>query len=265
MLPFYQLSKKECSVYHNLNEFVYNSHIHKDIEILYMRAGQQKIHVNDEAYTVHTGEAAIIFPEQIHDYVREEVNAADEIIITCSPDFYRHFFSDMSNKIPVNPIIPKQCIHPDAVYALEHIKKWDSFNAHIGLAILIITRLLEFIELKQTPKLYVEDISYKLIAYINGNFTQPLTLESVAKTFSINKNYVSRIFSEKIKVNFRKYVGLVRAEYAANLLKTTDDKIATIAEYAGFESQRSFNRIFREIYGISPVEFRNNIEQYKRV
>lgn len=262
MLPFYQIRNTEFSIYHNFNEITYSSHMHKAIEILYMRDGEQKIHVNSGEYVVHSAEAAIIFPEQVHDYVRQEAKPADQIIIICSPDFYRHFFADMSDYIPLNPIITKDCIHPDAVYAFEHIQKNDSLNAHIASTIMIITRLLEYIELKHTTKIHVKDISYNVIQYIAENFTQPLTLDVVAKELAVNKNYVSQIFSEKIGMNFRKYLGLIRAEYAANLLRISDDKITTVAENAGFESQRSFNRIFYEIYGMTPIQFRNNLNKY---
>lgn len=99
--------------------------------------------------------------------------------------------------------------------------------------------------------------------YIKENFNRDLSLESIAKEFCVNKNYISHIFSKKFEINFRKYLGLIRAEYAANLLRTTDDKITTIAESSGFESQRTFNRIFREIYGVTPMEFRKNLNRHK--
>lgn len=264
MLPFYQILDNDLTLKHNFRELHYDVHLHKEIEILYMREGSQKIHINSEEYVVNKGDAAIIFPEQLHDYVRETKDATDEIIILCSPNFYRHYFSDMSDKVPLNPIIKRESIHPDALYALEHIEIKDSFTAQLASTIMIITRFLEYTELKETKKIYLSDISHRVIDYIREHFVQDITLESIAKEFSVNKNYISHIFSKKFEINFRKYLGMIRAEYAATLLRTTDDKITAIAEKAGFESQRTFNRIFREIYGITPQEFRKNMDNYKK-
>lgn len=264
MLPFYQIQNSDLTLKHNFREIKYDLHMHKEIEILYMREGSQKIHIDNEEYIVRKGEAAIIFPEQLHDFVRESKEPTEEIIILCSPNFYRYFFSDMSDKVPLNPILKKEEIHPDALYSLEHIEINDPFTAQLASTIMIITRFLEYIDLKVTKKIYVKDISYRVMEYIKEHFVQDLSLESIAEEFSVNKNYISHIFSHKFEINFRKYLGLIRAEYAATLLRTTDDKITTIAENAGFESQRTFNRIFREIYSVTPMEFRKNINRYKK-
>ncbi len=263
MVPFYQIQKKDLTLQHNFRELKYPSHMHKEIEIIYMREGRQKIHINNQEYVLNKGEAAIIFPEQLHDYHRETNNATEEIIILCSPEFYRNFFPDLSDKIPLNPILSQSIIHPDAVYALEHIQIEDSFIAQLAATIMIITRFLENIELKEIQKIYVKDISYRVMEYIRENYKCDLSLESIAKEFCVNKNYISHIFSKKLGINFRKYLGHLRVEHAANLLRTTDDKVAIIAKNSGFDSQRTFNRIFYEIFGVTPMDYRKNVTSDK--
>ena len=71
-----------------------------------------------------------------------------------------------------------------------------------------------------------------------------MTLDSIADALGVNKYYVSRIFSNKIKVNFRTYLGSLRSNYAAQLINISDEKLSDIAEKAGFESMRSFYRVF---------------------
>ena len=63
-------------------------------------------------------------------------------------------------------------------------------------------------------------------------------------------------------MNFRNYLGALRSEYAANLLRTTEDTMTDICGKAGFDSQRSFNRIFKTIYNMSPREYRANMNAY---
>ncbi len=261
MNPFYEVRKNDFTVKNNLSEVNFNSHIHSDIEILYIQKGSQHIIINNKTYEVKENEMAVIFPNILHSYFRvsKSSRAIDAILIICSKRFYRNFFPDMTDSIPLNPIIEEKSIHPDVKYAFNHIINSFHNNLKIGWIIIIMTHILSFMNLSKTKKQPIIDMSYKVISYVNEHFTEHLTLDLIAKELSVSKNYVSRIFSEKIKMNFRRYLAILRAEYAAKLIRTTDDKFTVISEISGFESLSSFNRIFHEIYGLSPREFRKNI------
>ena len=267
MLTFYEIRRHSFSVKNNLEEVNFGAHIHSDIEILYMREGEQHITVENETYTVREGEAAVIFPNVNHSYFRETKDSipADAVLIICSEKIYRPFFSDLSNVIPENPIVSSENIPPDVKYAFGAVDKNANPDIRMAWIVIILSNLVPCLTLTHKKPFPVEDISYKISKYIEENFTEPITLETVASALSVSKSYVSRIFSEKIKMNFRKYIGALRAEYAAKLIRTTRDSLTVISENAGFESQSTFNRVFRDIYGITPREFRNNIEKYYRL
>ncbi len=59
--------------------------------------------------------------------------------------------------------------------------------------------------------------------------------------------------------NFSKYVNGVRLNYAVAALENTMDSITNICLDCGFESQRTFNRVFKERYKITPREYRKRI------
>ena len=52
------------------------------------------------------------------------------------------------------------------------------------------------------------------------------------------------------------FVRKEKAEEAKHLLRYTDKPISTIALYLGFSSQSHFSRVFREITGMPPAEYR---------
>ncbi|MFR1499641.1 MAG: helix-turn-helix domain-containing protein, partial [Monoglobus pectinilyticus] len=72
----------------------------------------------------------------------------------------------------------------------------------------------------------------------------------------------SRVFSNQIKVSFRTYLNVLRTNHAASLIKISDDNLEDIATDSGFESTRSFYRIFKDIYGVSPSQYRKMIRRY---
>jgi transcriptional regulator GlxA family with amidase domain len=64
------------------------------------------------------------------------------------------------------------------------------------------------------------------------------------------------VFSSKIGMGFSAYLGQIRVEYAASLIRTTTRSLTDIWLAAGFDSQRTFNRVFRAAFGTSPSEYR---------
>lgn len=59
-------------------------------------------------------------------------------------------------------------------------------------------------------------------------------------------------------MNFNQYVNKVRLKYATGLLINTDDSVTEVYLDAGFDSQRTFNRVFRESFHMSPREYRKS-------
>ena len=101
-----------------------------------------------------------------------------------------------------------------------------------------------------------DDIVMKIIAYVEKNFREDLTLLSIAKELGYNHQYLSKIFKSSVKMNFRTLVNQYRIDYARSLLEKSNVTIAEAAFEAGFQSLRNFNRVYKEILGQTPREFR---------
>ena len=68
---------------------------------------------------------------------------------------------------------------------------------------------------------------------------------------------LARCFSKTFHRNFNQYLNDVRLNYACQRLENTSDSITNICLDSGFESQRTFNRVFKERYKISPSDYRS--------
>ncbi|MEI7024108.1 helix-turn-helix transcriptional regulator [Paenibacillus sp. y28] len=257
MLPFYEIQAKDLRLIRVSRPLTFPAHLHRNIEIVYVFSGVQHIAIDGIGYDIREGDAAIIFSDIVHHFDSIGEHPADFLLILCDPKLLKGVFPDFQNFQPVTPFIPKEGIHEEAVYALRHIKKKEEFAVKLGWTYVILSHLLRQIELKQRQRIPVQDMSKKIIEYLADNFTEPITLDSLAAEFCVSKYYISHIFSEKIKMNFRNYLGMLRAEYAAKLIRTTDASLTTICSNAGFDSQRTFNRVFHRKYGMSPREFKN--------
>ncbi len=81
----------------------------------------------------------------------------------------------------------------------------------------------------------------------------------MADDLYVSQYTLSRIFSGTFHTNFNRYLNTTRLRYAVHLMKYTDQTITEAAMNSGFESQRTFNRAFSEVYRMSPSEYRKTM------
>jgi two-component system response regulator YesN len=96
----------------------------------------------------------------------------------------------------------------------------------------------------------------KALKFIQSNFTRELSLEEVARHAGVSKSYLSRVFSEYAGEHFCNYLQRLRVEHAKELLRFTNEHIYEIATKVGFWNSRYFSRVFHEITGLTPADFR---------
>jgi len=146
------------------------------------------------------------------------------------------------------------------------------------LAFLLIYGIIIFIYIKiSAPKESAEDVKIvltpiekietedrlpkfqsEILNYIGSNYRNSnLKLLDVAQSIGLSKKTVSDILKECTGKNFRQYLNFIRMNEATRLLKESDLQIAEIADAVGYNNIQHFNRVFKEIYDISPKSFRN--------
>ncbi|HIV85736.1 MAG TPA: AraC family transcriptional regulator [Candidatus Monoglobus merdigallinarum] len=260
MVPFYEIQPSDLSVIHNSREIRFHPHLHKHIEICYVFSEGQHINIENKEYEIKAGQAAIVFPDITHFYCRNVQRQAEEVLVICSPNLFSGLFPSLADMRPENPIITD--IDDVTKEAFRQIVDCTCFEERIGWVTAVLSKLLRKVEVLTDKHAPVESLTQKLIQYIGENFKQDISLESLAREFNVSKYYISHIFSSRINVNLRNYLALVRTEYAAGLIRTTSDSITNICSCAGFSSQRTFNRTFKQIYGMTPSEYKRNIDMF---
>ena len=99
------------------------------------------------------------------------------------------------------------------------------------------------------------------VQYINGNYQKKISLEEVAKILYVNPTFLSRLFKEKMQINFVDYIHAIRMEHVVQELLFTDKKITEIAMDNGYGNLSLFNRVFKKKYQLAPLTFRNTLRQ----
>ena len=78
------------------------------------------------------------------------------------------------------------------------------------------------------------------------------------------KTHFRRLFTSYMKVSPLEYINTVRIQTACDLLQKTDAPVADIAHKCGFTTNSTFNRNFKQLMGVTPIEWRKRPESYEQ-
>ncbi|CAM4161842.1 response regulator [Lederbergia lenta] len=110
---------------------------------------------------------------------------------------------------------------------------------------------------KQLKSIYSEQKNMeRAIRYIHENYHKDLNLAVVSNYVSLNYSYFSHMFKEYTGHNFVDYIKKVRVDQSKILLASPDLKIFEISHMVGYKNPKQFTRVFRELEGVSPKEFK---------
>lgn len=244
----------------------YCIHSHAMYEIVYCIQGDVVYMAEGTRYPFEPGCLLILSPAVPH-----------KLFIRSDQPFERHilYIYYAGNNSPLSAIMA-QCQHPmqnkrvgssyyapEDVQALradfermsrasqsprEQIRNLTPCFTHAMLANLLLT--LDGIN----PSRFSQSASRttdRLMVYLNQNFTKPLTLQSIADTFCVSKDYCNRLFRQASGMTIMQYIIYSRVLYAKQLL-TDGMPAAEAAQQAGFADYSNFYRSYFKITGRKP-------------
>lgn len=94
------------------------------------------------------------------------------------------------------------------------------------------------------------------IDYVNKNIENEITLNDVANYVGISPVYFSQLFKQQTGENFSEYLTRIRIDLAKRLLEDTNLKIYEVAYKAGFSQPQYFIKVFKEVVGMTPLDYR---------
>lgn len=94
--------------------------------------------------------------------------------------------------------------------------------------------------------------------YIETHLKEDINVEIIAGEAGLSVYYFQHLFSRLIKKPLNEYIKLRRLAKASEALKNKDVRIIDVAFEYGFSDHANFTRAFRDIYGITPEEYRSS-------
>ena len=237
----------ECIRYRN---FQFPPHMHRHFELICVHEGAVELETGGQKETIAAGECALVLSNRIHAYATPENSVVDVCVF--SEDYVPVFAREVRDKTSARcGFVCRESVRAFAGAELfTQEKELEFYNVKAALYA-VTGEFLRQVEFSGTT-VKNEGLVDRIIRYVAENFREDITLKSAAQALGYEEHYLSRCFHTVIPMHFSRYVNLYRVDAAAELMQDTDLPITEIALKSGFQSIRSFNRVYREVTGRTP-------------
>ena len=291
MRPIYESIPNDLEIYYRPSAH-FTPHIHDLVEIIYVLYGTLEIGIDEELFHMEKGDIAFVFPGKIHHaQCFGDPKTCASLYLLSSLSLAGDLAQKLSNTQPENPVIPAAKVDEDTRYTLRrlyHEYGMDERGARLQQVVtspsvsrktpenvlqenerivkqcfvqLLLARNLPKLHLIERPDESQADLVHQIVAYTAAHFREPMTLTSLAEHLYVSPYTVSRIFSSVFSTNYNGYLNDMRLDCACSMLHYSDRSVTETCIDSGFESQRTFNRVFREKMHMSPREYRNMVRE----
>lgn len=139
----------------------------------------------------------------------------------------------------------------------ENSERYDFFNPE-DVAGFVTDKLEEAAELyrRDTGVAYSKSIQTALATIRDNLGVEDLSAGMIARQVNLSPSWLSAKFKEEVGVGISEYLNSMRIQKARQLLSETDDMIYEVSEQCGFASSQYFSKIFKQLTGMTPNEYR---------
>lgn len=258
----------DLSVWHSAYENIgFLGHWHKELEFIYIRSGSTNIRINDNYFTANAGDLIFCDSGDIH-YSNSDNQANTMEFLLFDPQILtpRYQFTNFSSPLitrktledlQLQPVVEQIfSVVPSELSAKEPYYQ-DIIKANIREFWYLLRRKLPSsdTEKSRSRRNALLDDFQKLLAYLDENYYENITLNQAAGYLHFSTSHFSKTFSKLTGTHFVTYLNRIRVEHAATLIKNSPQKMTEIALSCGFNNIRTFNRVFKEITGYTPSQF----------
>lgn len=261
-LGLYQFGREQCEPAHSFGPAARNHYLFH-----YVISGTGTLMADDskgntKTYSVKSMQGFMIFPGQITTYIADKELPweyvwvefdglrAKSIIESAgltqdSPIYHAHSKSlreDMMNEM---------------LYMTQN-RESSPFHliGHLYLFLDYLTRSSADTHIQKGSQLR-DFYIHEALNFMEHNFQNDISVEDVAAVCGLNRSYFGKIFKQAVGKSPQEFLLSYRMAKAAELLKLTQLSIGDISQAVGYENQLHFSRAFKNIYGMSPREWRN--------
>ena len=246
-------SEKTHFFFRKMSILLHVPSFHNSYEFIFLLEGKAEAFVAGKKHTLSAGDFFILPPNHVHYYKKLDKELMAYILVVGQS--YSHHLRALY------PNVAFELVSKDKEKNEEIKRLFDEWAAceggdlkNYGYANLLFDKCVDlFGKIQDSHDTPFDNLALQFIDYLQENYKEHLTLESVAKHFGYSKIYFCALFKDLVGSTFLDVLNNIRMEKAIEMMHDSHDKISVekICEECGFSSVSTFYRLYRK-YTLSP-------------
>lgn len=250
-------------------------HIHDCYELYYSISGGKQFLIDNRFYAIAPGDLFIINQYESHKLTQIDSMVHERIVLSIHPDYtkrlstpetnldycFAHRDAAFQHKLSLNKEQQKRFLYYVNKITSAEGYAHDIIEQAAFMELLVMINSLSASTAEKKELLPEGLSSYKynhqvddILAYINRNIAEPISIEQLAAEFYLSDSYICRIFKAATGTTIGKYITARRISIAKSLLNE-GLSVAEAFEKSGFTDYSSFFKAFTKAVGISPKKY----------
>ena len=244
-------------------------HVHDFHHLAYVRRGHLDFRVDEVDHPLSEGSMILIPPHMVHGIPQDNHSLCIQCeVLVRIQDPELNDLLDSRKALVLHNVSHLESLF---TYIRMHYKSADPFALSCVdsfLRTILYSFLIPQPNSEENSGGYVDISQYsplvqQIISYVESKTTEKYDLSGLALSLGLNKSYICTIFRRETGVTISDYINYNRIRRILIMLQYTqynkDYSIQALAEQYGYENPSYFNRVFKKLTGITPMEFKSNI------
>ena len=263
----------EISKQHRVGSYsMHSAHEHSYFEMYYLIDGECDLSVADNTYSLTSGTLIFLPKNVFHQTKYPSTTSHTRLYIEFTDDYIKDLADKFGKTWLDNHLFNKlmyisDSLRPNINNIIENIieesKKRDDFSQYIikiyfhELLIQILRYHKEFFGLSQDRVPITDDVIQRATNYIINNYSQNISINTLASMFHLNPSYFSKKFKTITGTGFKEFLNNIRLNHSEKMLLETNISITNIASKCGYDNSNYYGDAFKKKNGVSPTYFRS--------
>ena len=237
-------------------------HWHEAIEFVYVLDGSLEFNQNSHIFRAEKGDLVIVNSAIVHSFKPLE-EGANYYFLVADDKFFK-----TNNLYGENTIFDIKVNTEEARRLFNEIiretEKGDEYSTISTLSVLMSLFIYlnrHHSESKENAPIFERKkitMVRNTLVYLQENYKEKLTVESIADALHFSKSYLSHAFKEITHTSLVSYINLLRCQNA-RVLMLNGSSVAEAAMECGFSEISYFTRVFKKTLGMLPSQVREEI------
>jgi len=215
--------------------------------------------IGNKHFTVNANDHFIIPANTEHKYGADINDPWSIYWVHFTGDFAKFYFSLLTKTKkngPINAIVntSRQLLFYDIIQHLELMNDTDNI---IYSNSCFYAFLSSFQKSEMKISVNENDIIQQCITYMKENINKNLRLDDFSCKLNLSASHLSAIFRKRMKYSPIHLFTSFKVQKACQMLMDNSHNIKTIAYSLGYDDQYHFSRVFKNIMGVSPKNFKS--------